>query len=142
LIIEDFFPSILEMANIQHYETIQQVDGKSIVPLLKNNAEITPNSRPLIWHYPNKWGPGGPGIGATSTIREGDWKLVYWYKTQEFELFNIVNDLGEKTNLAQREPEIVNDLAKKLGVYLRSVNADRPTFRHSGIIVPWPDENI
>jgi arylsulfatase A-like enzyme len=142
LIIEDFFPTILEMANIQNYQTIQQVDGKSFVSVLKNNAEKTPEERSLIWHYPNKWGPEGPGIGATSTIREGEWKLIYWYKTGEFELFNIDRDIGEKTNLATTEPEIVKTLAKKLGEYLRSVEADRPQLFLSQEICPWPDEKF
>ena len=26
------------------------------------------------------WGPTGPGIGPTCTIRRGDWKLVYYYE--------------------------------------------------------------
>jgi arylsulfatase A-like enzyme len=142
LIIEDFFPTILEMANIQNYKTIQQVDGKSFVTVLKNNAEKTPNSRSLIWHYPNKWGPEGPGIGATSSIRDGEWKLIYSYKTGEFELFNIDRDIGEKTNLAATEPEIVKTLAKKLGEYLRSVEAERPQFLLSEEICPWPDEEF
>jgi arylsulfatase A-like enzyme len=142
LIVEDFFPTILEMANIQNYQTIQQVDGKSFVSILKNNTEKTTEKRSLIWHYPNKWGPEGPGIGATSSIRDGAWKLIYWYKTGEFELFNIDRDIGEKTNLAATEPEIVKTLAKKLGEYLRSVEADRPQFLLSEEICPWPDEKF
>jgi hypothetical protein len=102
----------------------------------------TPSSRSLIWHYPNKWGPEGPGIGATSSIRDGAWKLIYWYKTGEFKLFNIDRDIGEKTNLAATEPEIVKTLAKKLGEYLRSVEADRPQFLLSEEICPWPDEEF
>jgi hypothetical protein len=39
-----------------------------------------------------------------------------------------------------QHPEIVKDLAKKLGNYLREVDAQRPVLKESGKIVPWPDE--
>jgi len=94
----------------------------------------------LSWHFPNKWGANGPGIGSTSSIRKGDWKLVYWHKTQSMELFNLQEDLMEKTNLANQRPEKLKELAKELGNYLRTVKAQMPSFRDSEKQVPWPDE--
>jgi arylsulfatase A-like enzyme len=35
LIIEDFFPTILEMANIHDYKTVQEIDGVSFISVLK-----------------------------------------------------------------------------------------------------------
>jgi arylsulfatase A-like enzyme len=139
LIIEDFFPTILEMAGVKAYKTVQIVDGKSFVPLLLNPEKET-ESRDLFWHFPNNWGSTGPGIGATSTIRSGDWKLIYYYHDKSFELFNISQDIGEQNNLAERNPEKVNELSKKLGKYLRSVSAQRPFFKETGQPVPWPDK--
>ena len=141
VIIEDFFPSILEMAEIDNYETVQNVDGLSFVPLL-NNTRTTLENRDLFWHYPNKWGAKGPGIGTSSTIRSGDWKLIYFYKDQHFELFNIDEDIGEHNNLAKELPEKTKKLAVKLGTYLRSVDAQRPLYKESGIAVDWPDEYL
>jgi arylsulfatase A-like enzyme len=137
--IEDFFPSILEMAGVRKCKTVQKVDGKSFVPMLLQTG-TTANGRDLFWHYPNKWGSTGPGIGTTSTIRSGDWKLIYWYTDQTFELYNIVKDIGEKNNLAQSEPQKVKELASKLGKYLRSVDAQRPVFKATQQTVPWPDQ--
>lgn len=139
LIIEDFFPSIMEMAGIKTYSTPQIIDGRSFVPMLLNQ-DTTTNKRDLFWHFPNNWGPTGPGIGATSTIRSGNWKLIYYYATQRIELFNIHEDIGEQHNLADIMPEKANELACKLSNYLRSVNAQRPTFKADGKIVPWPDQ--
>jgi arylsulfatase A-like enzyme len=141
LIIEDFFPTILAMAGIENYETVQHVDGQSFMPILKNNSGLK-NDRPLFWHVPNNWGPTGPGIGAASTIRKGDWKLIYYHADQSFELFNITEDIGEQTNLAKTENEIKAELAAELGQYLRSVDAQMPTFKESGKTVPWPDEVV
>jgi arylsulfatase A-like enzyme len=139
IIIEDFFTSILEMAQIKKYNTIQKVDGKSFVSILKGNIK-NDNQRELIWHYPNIWGVNGPGIGETSTIRIGDFKLIYWYKDQSFELYNIKTDIGELNNLATSNPEKVKELAIRLGNYLKSVDAQRPSLKSTGKLIPFPDE--
>jgi arylsulfatase A-like enzyme len=52
LIIDDFFPTILEMAGIKNYSTIQHIDGISFVPLLLQMKD-TITDRNLYWHYPN-----------------------------------------------------------------------------------------
>ncbi len=139
LIVEDFFPTILEMAGVKKYSTVQKVDGRSFIPMLLQKG-TTARGRDLFWNFPNNWGPTGPGIGATSTIRSGDWKLIYSYEDRHFELFNISEDIGELQNLAGKEPEKVKALAKKLGEYLRSVDAQRPSIKKSGSLVSWPDE--
>lgn len=139
LIIEDFFPSVLEMAGIRKYKTVQKVDGKSFVPMLLQSGS-TAKGRDLFWHYPNNWGVSGPGIGTTSTIRSGNWKLIYWYTNRQIELYNLKEDIGEKNNLARSEPRKVKELVKKLGTYLRSVDAQRPVYHEDQKTVPWPDE--
>jgi arylsulfatase A-like enzyme len=141
LIIEDFFPSILEMAQIDTYSAVQCIDGQSFVPMLLQNGTVPPK-RNLYWHFPNNWGPTGPGIGATSTIRSGDWKLIYWYETKSFELFNINEDIGELNNLSSQKNEIVEELAGELGDYLRSVDAQRPSYKATKELAPWPDEAL
>lgn len=139
LIVEDFFPSILEMAGARKYETVQQIDGKSFVPMLLGKGSTATN-RDLVWHYPNKWGASGPGIGTTSTIRRGDWKLVYWYADGKKELFNIAEDIGEQVDRSALHPDKVADLSVRLGNYLRNAGALRPSFRADGSTAPWPDE--
>ena len=140
VMIEDFFPTILQMAKINNYETVQHIDGKSFVPLLKDKKPT--GNRALFWHFPNNWGPTGPGIGASSTIRKGDWKLIYFHADQHFELYNIKDDIGEHHNLAGEKQEILSSMAHELGSYLRSVNAQMPTYKASGKQVPWPDEAL
>lgn len=62
------------------------------------------SARAFLWHFPNNWGPKGPGIGAFSAIRQGDWKLIYYHAGQSYELFNLAADLGETKNLAAEQP--------------------------------------
>lgn len=140
VIVEDFFPSILEMAGVRNYKMAQPIDGVSFVPVLKGNN--TDNSRPLFWHYPNRWGPFGPGIGSTSTIRQGDWKLIYYHANRRFELFNLADDIGETKNLVSSNPEKVQTLARTLTDYLKSVEAQMPIDKTTGNMVEYPLEVV
>mgnify|MGYP003309593651 FL=1 len=139
LMIEDFYPSIIEMAGIDDEPLPDTVDGISFVPLLLGTGDPS-DGRALVWNFPNIWGNDGPGINLNCAIRKGDWKLVYYYETGVKELFCIPEDIGERHNLAQEQPALVRSLSAELGEYLRSVGADRPSFKSSGAPCPWPDE--
>ena len=137
VIVEDFFPTILEMAGVK----ADAADGISFVPLLEGK-KTQEEDRPLIWHFPNNWGPGGPGIGPSSAIRVGDWKLIYYHdpgRKVPYELFNLANDLSERKNLADEKPEIRERLAKRLADYLINVDATMPVVKTSGEFVPMPE---
>lgn len=96
LIIEDFYPTILEMAGITNYKTVNPIiDGISFMPLLKGTGDPS-KGRALVWNFPNIWGNDGPGINLACSIRKDEWKLVYYYETGKKELFNIPNDISEK----------------------------------------------
>ncbi|MEG0889726.1 MAG: sulfatase-like hydrolase/transferase, partial [Bacteroides sp.] len=139
VIIEDFYPTILEMAQVKHYQTVQPIDGVSFLPLLTAKGDPS-KGRSLYWNCPNIWGNDGPGIGPTCTVRNGDWKLIYYYQTGKKELFNIPEDIGEKNDQSQQHPDIVKRLSKQLGSYLRRVGGQRPSFKATGKPCPWPDE--
>jgi arylsulfatase A-like enzyme len=139
VIIEDFFPALAEMAGAAKPRVLQAVDGVSFVPLLRRTGSA-PKDRALFWHFPNEWGPKGPGIGASSTVRLGDWKLIYYHAGRRFELFDLAHDLGETTNLAGAHPDKVRALASRLTQHLTAVNAQMPVEKATGRPVPWPAE--
>lgn len=139
LMIEDFYPSIIELAGIRDYKLPPTVDGRSFVPLLRGTGNPS-RGRALIWNFPNIWGNDGPGINLNCSIRKGAWKLVYYYDSGKKELFRIPDDIGEKNDLASRRPARVRRLSRELGTYLREVGADRPSFKSTGRPCPWPDE--
>lgn len=136
---EDFFPSILEMADVDGYNTPQTVDGRSFVPLLRGKGNPS-RGRTLVWNCPNVWDNEGPGIGTTCTVRHGDWKMIYYYDTGLKELYNIREDIGECNNLAGKRPKILRRMSRLLGKELRRMDAQRPTFKNNGKPCPWPDE--
>lgn len=139
VIIEDFFPTILEMAGIRNPSLIQQVDGQSFIPILKNPAWKN-NDRELVFHHPNRWnGPEGPAIHYASAFRKGDWKLVYDQRKARLELYNLKADIGELNDLAASDPKKVKELAALFSRKLQTWNAQMPVFKKTGQVVPWPD---
>ncbi len=164
--IDDFYPTILEMAGVAlpaaadlavtpsvgsgDSERRQVLDGQSIVPVLKGErATVSADGSPraFLWHYPNQWGEGG---GAPryyhyySVVRQGDWKLIYNHNTaggaETFELYNIAEDISEKSDLASVYPDITDRLRRLLAERLRACGAQMPTRTADGSTVPWPDE--
>lgn len=145
VIIEDFYPTILEMAGVApgsyDSELKQTVDGKSFVSALKGNKLIN-TDRALYFHYPNKWGESttlnGDSIGfPSSAIIKDGWKYIYFYGTGEEYLFNLAADEIEATNLAT-DTEKKAELAKDLSDYLKSVDATMVYDSTSGVIT-YPD---
>ena len=135
VIIEDLFPTILEMAGISEYDQVGNIiDGKSFVQYLKGKKDIS-QSRPVFWHYPNTYDQR-----PYSTVRIGDWKLIYQHVTQELELYNLKNDIGETTNLASKESSKLNELAKVLSDFLRESGAQLPIEKKTNKTIPYPDE--
>ena len=139
VMIEDFFPTILELARIKDSKTIQETDGKSFIPILKNPAYLDTN-RVLVWHMPNKWtGKDGPGINYFSAVRQGNWKMVYNMRTGKKELYNLHTDIGENNDLASFFPEKVKSLSAILSEKLRVWNSPMPKYKNTGKSVPLPD---
>ncbi len=143
VMIEDFFPTILEIAGIRNVEQVGGViDGLSFTNLLRNELDEQRENRPLYWHFPNNWGPGGPGIGPTSSVCLGKWKLIYYYEDRRFELFDIAADISEQSNLAEVHPETRDRLVRRLQDFLDSTNAQFPIDKRTGktLRVPQPEE--
>lgn len=140
VIIQDFFPTLLEMAGIKNAKTVQKVDGKSMVGLLKDPGKTT-SSRALIWHYPNKWLPGDAGFTSyVSSIRKGNWKLIYFQKYGKFELYNLKDDIGEKNDLSTKQKQRTRALALELSKELQKAGAQMPYNRITGKTLPYPGE--
>jgi arylsulfatase A-like enzyme len=139
LIIEDFFPTILEMAGTK---AEKPVDGISFVPLLKGEAGSA--ERPLLWHQPNNWGSGsGIGYGSGSAVRLGDWKYIFYHnpaqKVRE-ELFNLREDIGETNNLAAANPAKLAEMRKLLKECLVKNDAQMPTDKKTKTVITVPQD--
>lgn len=141
MIIQDFFPTLLEMAGIKNYKAVQKIDGKSIIPYLKN-PNLRDTARSIVWNYPNDWAGGdfGQDNSFITAIRQGDWKLIYFEKYGRLELYNLKNDIKEQHDLSKQFPQKTKELAHLLTEKLKSYDAQMPSYRSNGKQVPWPDE--
>tara|TARA_Y100001968_G_C19340258_1_gene709119 strand:- start:51 stop:1307 length:1257 start_codon:yes stop_codon:yes gene_type:complete len=120
----DFFPTMLDLAGLPLQPKLH-VDGRSLLSQLKGNDS---GQRTLHWHYPHyhgsSWKPG-------ASIRDGDWKLIEFYHYNNFELYNLAKDPGERTDLAKRNPRKAAELRAKLSAWQKRMKAKMP--------VPNPD---
>ena len=116
----DLPPTLLEMAGLKP-EKDQVVDGESLVPLLKGAGALRRDS--IYWHYPH-YHPGG--ATPYSAIRQGDWKLIEFFEDNRVELYNLHEDLGERTDLAVKLPDRAEALRQKLHAWCTQVGAQLP----------------
>ena len=115
----DWYPTLLELAGIPVPKK-QDVDGVSIVPLLKGGAIA---DRPLYWHYPHYGNQGGE---PSSIITQDDWKLIYYHEDGRDELYHLAKDPAEQHDLAKREPRKAKALRAKLDAWLKATDAKLP----------------
>jgi arylsulfatase A-like enzyme len=75
-------------------------DGVNLLPYLTGQKKTAPHDQ-LFWRH-----------GSTAAVRKGNWKL---FKSEDrYWLFDLSKNVGEAMNLADRYPEIVEQLKKEL----------------------------
>jgi arylsulfatase A-like enzyme len=116
----DFYPTLLDLTGIQ-LKPEQHQDGISLKPLLEGRKM---DGRPLFWHYPHY--SGGLGGRPSGAIRSGDYKLIEFYEDNRVELYNLKNDISEKTDLAKSQPEKAEELKQLLHQWRKDVGAQMP----------------
>jgi arylsulfatase A-like enzyme len=61
-----------------------------------------------------------------SAVRAGDWKLLEYLEEGRLELYNLRDDLSEKTDLAAQMPDKAASLLKQLNDWRTQVGAAMP----------------
>lgn len=111
----DLYPTLLELTG-QKLLPKQHLDGRSLAPALLGMESDDLKDRTLYWTYPHNHGSGHQPSHA---IRKGKWKMIHFEADQSKELYNLEEDLGEKNNLADKEPELVKSLSQELSAWIR-----------------------
>ncbi len=115
----DFFPTILDLAGLPLAPNLH-ADGISLLPHLRGDESA---SRTLYWHYPHyhgsDWKPG-------AAIRDGDWKLIEFYETDQAELYNLADDPGELREVSETHTGIRDQLRSKLRKWQDEMKAKMP----------------
>ncbi len=110
----DFLPTLAEIAGADlPAEAKAQVEGRSLWPLLKDPAADWPD-RVLFTHV-GRW-PKGADPDTFKyrgcSVRTPRWHLVSDTKNGQkgWQLFDVPADPGEKTDVADRHPDVVKEL--------------------------------
>ncbi|WP_205622059.1 sulfatase [Arenibacter certesii] len=117
----DLFPSILDVLDLPQRPDLHK-DGLSLRSLMNNQQ--TELNRVLFWDYPHYHGSGWtPG----QALRKGDWKLIYFYESDTYELYNLKSDISERNNLSTENPEKLKELKKELKTINDDLKTKKPT---------------
>lgn len=100
----DFLPTCAELIGAK-VPTVAQTDGLSILPVLKGGA--APKRDYFYWELHES----GPSLQA---VRFSDWKAVKNGPSAAVELYDLMADPGEKTNLAAKNPDVVAKAVKMM----------------------------
>jgi arylsulfatase A len=107
----DFLPTACALAGIAP-PSDRALDGANLLPLFAGQPVARPH--PLYWQYDfaisTPW---------TVSLLDGRWKLLANAALDQFELYNLDDDIGEKQNLAAREPARV----KAMTATMRALHA-------------------
>lgn len=116
----DFYPTILELAGLPPLPD-QHIDGLSLAPFLREGGE--PGREAIFWHYPHyhgsAWTPG-------AAVRAGEWKLIEFYEKEKVELYNLKEDIEEKNDLSDKNPDKTGELLNMLHKWQESTGALMP----------------
>lgn len=103
----DMFPTLMAMAGCKMPET-RPLDGKNFWPALRDGGQSPVESYYWVWR-------------GEDAIRTAEWKLHRF--SDRFELYDMLKDISESTNVADAHPDIVKSLAKKMDAWAESLGA-------------------
>lgn len=110
----DLLPTLTELCHLK-INSKKELHGQSLVPLLNGNTENWPNRTLVIdsqrVHLPQKW--------RKSSVMTQKWRLV-----DGKELYDIEKDPGQKTNVADKYAEKVNQLRQDYDKWWKLVNKE------------------
>ncbi|TRX71939.1 sulfatase [Carboxylicivirga sp. M1479] len=103
----DLFTTFAHVAGAQ-IPTDRIIDGKNILPLMRQEDGAV---------SPHKAIYGFKARGGLMSVRYQNWKLImpgkHWTgNVAQAQLFNLDNDIGEKTDVADQHPKIVKQILK------------------------------
>lgn len=110
----DIYPTLVELAGLPAPKVPQQLDGKSLVPVLRKPRISVKDHVMHVF-------PRGPRLGRA--IRTERYRLVEWkapndpVEKAEYELYDYKKDPEESKNLAREKPEVVRELRQLLASY-------------------------
>jgi arylsulfatase A-like enzyme len=122
----DVYPTFLELAGATPPANYP-LDGESLVPLWRDAAAKLKRDA-IYQHMPGYLGAGENTWRTTpvTLVQSGEWKLLEYLEDRRLELYNLREDLGEKTNLAEKMPDKTKELHAKMQAWREAIKAPMP----------------
>ena len=126
----DFYPTLLSFAGLTPRAGLK-LDGHDQSKALLGGE--SPRDR-VFCHFPHGNATRDSvmdGFYAGTYVRKGDWKLLRFYArnddgSDDLELYDLKNDLGERRNLAKEKPQLVKELNGLIADFLKDTEAVIP----------------
>ncbi len=120
----DVLPTLCDIAGVAT-PTDRPLDGVSILPAF--DGKRLERTVPLYWRYDRAL-----SRPFTVAMREGDWKILANNQMTRFELYNLRDDLAEKHNLAQTQPDRLKQMKQTLAALHAQIDAEGPKWPQQG----------
>lgn len=105
----DILPTLAEVAGTT---APSDTDGQSILPTLLGGTQSAHEF--LYWEFFER--------GFQQAVRHGPYKAIRLKQGKPLQLFNVMDDLGEKKDIADRHPDVV----AKVEDYLKTARSESP----------------
>jgi arylsulfatase A len=121
----DIFPTIAALARVAELLP-KGLEGGSLVPVLTGalDAVVRREREEFVVYVPHY---DKSDQTPASALLLGSMKLIRNYETGALQLFDLAKDPGEKRDLGKEMPRETADLDRRLGDYLKAVDAHMPT---------------
>ena len=133
----DLYPTLHEFSKSELPKNYK-LDGESYFSQLQGDASKSLKRSDIFWHFPGYLGAGENTYRTkpVSVIRSGNYKLLEFLEDGKIELYNLIEDVGEKNNLASQMPDLKNELYDKLTNWRKDINAPMPSKNVKGTNTP------
>lgn len=131
IITTDIYPTFAELAK-QPLPNNQPIDGESLVSLIQGKKKKLEREN-LFFHFPAYLSGRQTPV---SVIKRGNFKLMYWYETGSWEMYDVVNDMSETENIVKEHPEVFKNMAESLINWLKETKAEYPKDKSNKPVKP------
>jgi arylsulfatase A-like enzyme len=124
----DYYPTYLQLSGGKWMPSADEhpLDGFSFAEALVNPV-LNERGAPVFYMFPGYLDQRAqPCLAAIDRIDGTQYKMLYYFESDAWELYNITEDIGESNNLASDNPEIASRLADELSDWL---SQEHPTWK-------------